>query len=262
MMELLVEVFLVRRTVADRSGAVLLVVVGCVFGCMCFVVAERVCLWCGFHWCRFVACGSSELWVPCVLLELFLACSGGGFSQNFFVLVSVLLPSRLSVLLVGWSVLICVDRLFGVFVLVELSLDDSLSFLVEVLSRTAYCLIARFVFLGCVVGNVVCAVAMRLAVLLVEFGAVVLCFCALALWCMLSWPSWESLWLAPCRFGAVGATMCTTPGGSGARGVELFRLWDACGDLFLAVVLFVLEGAGARVRSVCVVPLVVSSVSN
>ncbi|MQM22427.1 hypothetical protein Taro_055478 [Colocasia esculenta] len=245
MMELLVEVFLVRRIVADRSGEVLLVVVGCVFGCMCSVVAERVCLWCGFHRCRFVVCGFSgrcpyfsylclllallcfgclgmlphllgELWLVVssgeVFPELFLVCSGGGFSQNFFVLVSVLLPSglrcvvgwpcvlvrsprtgccclgegfpqdcsvlvssccrvasRLSVLLVGWCVLvgsprtvswsfwwrfsqnclvlfmlavvlslkICVDRLFGLFVLVELCLDDSLLFLVEVLSRTA-----------------------------------------------------------------------------------------------------------------------------
>ncbi|MQL78424.1 hypothetical protein Taro_010854 [Colocasia esculenta] len=72
MMELLVEVFLVRKTVVDRSGAVLLVIVGCAFGCMCSVVAERV------------------------FPELFLACSGGGFSQNSFVLVSVLLPSELS----------------------------------------------------------------------------------------------------------------------------------------------------------------------
>ncbi|MQL71099.1 hypothetical protein Taro_003427 [Colocasia esculenta] len=157
MMELLVEVFLVRRTVADRSGAVLLVIVGYAFGCMCSVVVERVC----------------ELWVPCVLLELFLICSGGGFSQNFFVLVSVLLSSGLRCV-VGW---LCV-------------LDGALVVRVE-----------AFVASQCVALTTCCGR--------------------------------ESLWLAPCHFGAVGATMCTTPGGSG---VELFRLWDACGGLSLVVV--------------------------
>ncbi|MQM23685.1 hypothetical protein Taro_056752 [Colocasia esculenta] len=165
MMDSLVGVFLVWRTVADRSGAVPLVVVGCIFCCMCSMVAKGACLlgvpftnagllsavWlplgCVVQWLLgHVASPVSELWVPCVPLsrhccsdlayalcvlvmslvvccvtccvclvalcclivssgevfpELFLACFGGGFSQNFFVLVSVLLPSGLRCV-VGW----------------------------------------------------------------------------------------------------------------------------------------------------------------
>ncbi|MQM10378.1 hypothetical protein Taro_043267, partial [Colocasia esculenta] len=259
MMELLVEVFLVRRIVADRSGAVLLVVVGCAFSCMCSVVAERVCLWCGFHWCRFVVCGSSELWVPCVLLELFLACSGGGFSQNFFVLVSILLPSGLRCV-VGlfcarfwlsscylmvevccWlvrsgglsqnGVLVVLVELFGLFVLVELCLDDSLSFLVEVLC---------FVPLAALEG-----------------------FCRLSV-CGPHYWLWEPLWLAPCRFGAPGATMCSTPGvlvlealscsASGAR-VVACPLWS-----YLTTVCFVALALGVAHFVVGALPTLVCSI--
>ncbi|MQM06115.1 hypothetical protein Taro_038934 [Colocasia esculenta] len=354
MMELLVEVFLVRRTVADRSGAVLLVVVGCAFGCMCSVVAERVC----------------ELWVPCVLLELFLACSGGGFSQNFFVFVSVLLPSGLrcvvgwpyvlvecavgwlvrsgglsqnGVLVVWWrfsqnclvlfmlvvvlSLKICVDRLLGLFVLVELSLDDSLSFLVEVLSRTAYCLVVRFEFLGYIGGTAGVPVARMVLFRFPVFFRVVTSHCGfcqvllvaewvadrigLAASCQhlieCSIPVWGVLcglsvaWFSTPR---VAVSLLWPPG---SRSVSGGQAWDRSPARLRLVVVFVhashsdgrgdldswssvvwrargmftevetvcccavwrylwtcveLEGADVRVRTVCVVPLVVSSVSN
>ncbi|MQM02757.1 hypothetical protein Taro_035525, partial [Colocasia esculenta] len=105
MMELLVEVFLVRRTIADEFDAVLLVIVGCAFGCMCFSMTERVRLWCGLHRCRPVVCGFSGL--RCGVGWLV---HSGGFSQNGALVV---------------------------LVEVEFSLDDSLSFLVEVLSMAA-----------------------------------------------------------------------------------------------------------------------------
>ncbi|MQM20689.1 hypothetical protein Taro_053716 [Colocasia esculenta] len=126
----LVEVFLVWRTVADKSSAMLLVVIGCAFGFMCSVVAERVYLRCGLHWCRPVVCGSGGRcpYFSYLCLLLALLCYGcfGVLPHllELFVVVFVRVSPKT----------VCVDWLFGLFVPEEFSLDDSLSFLVEVLS--------------------------------------------------------------------------------------------------------------------------------
>ncbi|MQL86911.1 hypothetical protein Taro_019446 [Colocasia esculenta] len=218
MMESLVEVFLVRRTVVDKSVAVLLVVVGCAF----YYMVEVHC---------WLALGSGE-----VFPELFLACSGGGFSQNFFVLVSSCCRA-ISGLRSG-----AFDRVFG------------------------YC-VARMVLLRFPVLIVPLQLVMWL------LGVVVLCFRALAcgvgeptgLLCFVvracvlpDWSMWDSvfpldqLWAFVASQFVALTTCCGSPFGWPRAileplvrpcalhlvvlGVELFRLWDTCGGLFLVVV--------------------------
>ncbi|MQM23917.1 hypothetical protein Taro_056987, partial [Colocasia esculenta] len=100
-----------------------------------------------------------ELWVPCVPLsqhccsdladalygevfpQLFLAYSGGGFSQNFFVLISVLLPSGLRVEMRCWLAL-CSELRCTVGWLVRSggsSQNDALVVLVECVAHTTGC---------------------------------------------------------------------------------------------------------------------------
>ncbi|MQL82690.1 hypothetical protein Taro_015158, partial [Colocasia esculenta] len=74
-MEFLVEVFLVRRTVADKSSAVLLAIVGCAFGCMCFAMAERVCLRQGVV--SLTVCLAAVLASCLAVVSNFLGCVGG-----------------------------------------------------------------------------------------------------------------------------------------------------------------------------------------
>ncbi|MQL92579.1 hypothetical protein Taro_025201 [Colocasia esculenta] len=168
-------------------------VVCCVTCCVCLVA---LC-------CLVVSSGE-------VFPELFLACSGSGFSKNFFVLISVLLPSRLRCV-VGWLV-----RSGGfpqngaLVVLVELHWWDCVCPHGSYGSASFSC-----AQLALAVGDVVCAVAMWLAVLLVEVGE---------------------------------------PTGLLRFVVRVFVLPDWS--------MFELEGAGARFRMVCVVPLVVSSVGS
>ncbi|MQM07556.1 hypothetical protein Taro_040393, partial [Colocasia esculenta] len=114
--------------------------------------------------CRQVRCGAlGRHRLHFRFPELFLACSGGRFSQNFFVLISVLLPSRLRVSpkIVPYSLLVANGALIG---------RSGGGFSQDCLAL----LLLAVVFSLKVFGNVVCAMAMRLAVLLVE--VLVLCF--------------------------------------------------------------------------------------
>ncbi|MQM17875.1 hypothetical protein Taro_050855 [Colocasia esculenta] len=96
--------------------------------------------------------------------------------------------------------MVYVDWLFGLVVLVEFSLGDSLSFLVEVGEPTG---LLCFVVRACVLPD---------------------------------WSMWDSvfpldqLWVAPILSPSLLVL------GLCARGVELFHLWDACGGLSLVVV--------------------------
>ncbi|MQM20694.1 hypothetical protein Taro_053718 [Colocasia esculenta] len=157
-----------------------------------------------------------------VFRELFLACSGGGFSQNFFVLVSVLLPSGLRCI-VGWPCVLllscCLKVECAVGWLVRSGGLSQNGVLVVWWRFSQNCL--AFVASQCVALTTCCGRADALCGAPLKSQHVVVLFEARDLPCVFS--SWwvsgrESLWLAPCRFGAVGATMCTTPGGSGACG--------------------------------------------